>query len=92
MYQAKLFENQNSRDGVRKYGSSVHYHYVSRFGNSTETNGGSRMVQSTMTEMLANVSCTLFMFIKVFSETQVQRSVEARVEARSLNRVVLPRH
>lgn len=56
MYQAKLFENQNTKDGVRKYGSSVHYHYVSEYANSTETNNGQRMVQSTMTEMLANVS------------------------------------
>ena len=56
MYQAKLFENQNTKDGVRRYGSSVHYHYVSKHGNSTETNDGRRMVQSTITEMLANVS------------------------------------
>lgn len=56
MYQAKLFENQDTKNGVRRYGCSVHYHYVSENANSTETNNGQRMVQSTMTEMLANVS------------------------------------
>lgn len=55
MYQAKLFENQNTRDGKRKYGSSVHYHYVSPKSNSKEAYSGSKMVHSTMTEMLANV-------------------------------------
>lgn len=56
MYQSKLFENENTRHGIRKYGGSIHYHYVSDDANSTETKNGLRMVQSTMTEMLANVS------------------------------------
>lgn len=55
MYQAKLFENQDTRRGVRIYGASVHYHYVSTDADGEETKGGERMVQSTMTEMIANV-------------------------------------
>eukprot|EP00903_Cladosiphon_okamuranus_P011004 g10393.t1 len=55
MYQAKLFENQETRHGIRQYGGSIHYHYVSEYANSTETKNGQRMVQSTMTEMLANI-------------------------------------
>ncbi|CAM9874426.1 unnamed protein product, partial [Ectocarpus fasciculatus] len=30
MQQAKLFENQSTRGGVRKYGGNIHYHYTSR--------------------------------------------------------------
>ncbi|CAN0269222.1 unnamed protein product, partial [Scytosiphon promiscuus] len=55
MNQAKLFENQNTRPGKRHYGSSVHYHYVPEDISSPETHNGARMVQSTMTEMLANI-------------------------------------
>ena len=56
MNQAKLFENQNTQNGVRHYGSSIHYHYVSEDAGGDETNNGRRMVHSTITEMLANVS------------------------------------
>lgn len=54
MHQAKLFENQVTRNGIR-YGRSQHLHFVSSEVSSPETNNGARMVQSTMTEMLANV-------------------------------------
>lgn len=55
MYQAKLFENQNTRNGIRKYGSSQHFHYVSRRA-WPESYNGAKLVQSTITEMLAHVS------------------------------------
>ncbi|CAM9645761.1 unnamed protein product [Scytosiphon promiscuus] len=55
MYQAKLFENQNTVAGRRRYGGSVHFHYISKNVSSPETHGGARMVQSTMTEMIANI-------------------------------------
>lgn len=55
MYQAKLFENQDSRDGKRCYKGSQHFHYVSQ-AEDDMAYSGSRMVQSTITEMLANVS------------------------------------
>ncbi|CAM9430343.1 unnamed protein product, partial [Hapterophycus canaliculatus] len=55
MYQAKLFENQNTKAGKRRYGGSVHYHYVSTDISSPEAHGGARMVQSSMTEMIANI-------------------------------------
>ena len=53
MMQSRLFENQNTfKKGMRKYGSSQHYHFVSSDGPY----GSSRMVQSTVTDMLATVS------------------------------------
>lgn len=55
MYQAKLFENQSTRDGIRKYAASVHYHYVTGV-DSPGSYSGHRIVFSTMTEMLAHVS------------------------------------
>lgn len=54
MYQAKLFENESTRDGVRRYGGSVHYHYMSS-GANEESYGGAKMVHSTLIEMLSNV-------------------------------------
>ena len=56
MYQAKLFENQNTKGGIRKYGSSEVYHYVSSEPSSREAYDGAKMVHSSITEMLANVS------------------------------------
>lgn len=56
MYQAKLFENEFYREGIRHFGKSVHYHYVSENPADPEAQGGAKMVQSTMTEMLADVS------------------------------------
>ena len=55
MEQAKLFENQSTRHGKRKYGGSVHYHYMTS-SSSVESYGGAKMVHSTMTEMISNVS------------------------------------
>ncbi|CAN0067961.1 unnamed protein product [Ectocarpus sp. 4 AP-2014] len=55
MYQAKLFENGQSRDGIRRYGSSQHFHYVSKDASAPETRNGTVMVHSTITEMLANI-------------------------------------
>eukprot|EP00904_Undaria_pinnatifida_P003351 jgi/Undpi1/13016/HiC_scaffold_8.g02679.m1 len=54
MYQAKLFENESTRDGVRRYGGSVHYHYMSS-GANEESYGGAKMVHSTLIEMLSNI-------------------------------------
>ncbi|CAM9322880.1 unnamed protein product [Laminaria digitata] len=57
IYQAKLFENEYSRVGKRCYGCSIHYHYVS---NTTSSGAydGSKMVHSTVTEMVANIMLT----------------------------------
>ena len=55
MGQAKLYENQNTRHGRRRYGASVHYHYMSS-NSSVESYGGAKMVHSTITEMISNVS------------------------------------
>ncbi|CAM9589285.1 unnamed protein product, partial [Ectocarpus sp. 8 AP-2014] len=55
MYQAKLFENQHTRDGIRRYGTSQHFHYVSKDASDPETRNGTIMVHSTITEMLANI-------------------------------------
>lgn len=55
MYQAKLFENEQTRPGERRYGGSVHYHYMSS-NSSLEAHNGAKMVHSTITEMIANVS------------------------------------
>eukprot|EP00752_Nemacystus_decipiens_P003816 g3511.t1 len=73
MYQAKLFENQHTKNGRRRYGLSMHYHHVSKYANSTETNGGQRMVQSTMMEMLANILISK----AVGSKAKLQQRVEA---------------
>ncbi|CAN0033491.1 unnamed protein product, partial [Ascophyllum nodosum] len=55
MNQAKLFENQYFRGNRRrKYGRSQHYHYVAS-SNQNETCSGSRMVFSSITEMLSNI-------------------------------------
>ncbi|CAB1109494.1 unnamed protein product [Ectocarpus sp. CCAP 1310/34] len=51
-----LFENERSRQGIRHYGASIHYHYVSSTTSDPEAHNGTTMVHSTMTEMLANVS------------------------------------
>lgn len=56
MLQAKLFENEWHHSGVRYYGGSVHFHYVIDKPHLHEARGGTKMVQSTMTEMIANVS------------------------------------
>ena len=58
MGQAKLYENQNTRHGKRQYAGSVHYHYMSS-NSSVEAYGGAKMVHSTITEMISNVSYTL---------------------------------
>ena len=66
MMQSRLFENQNTfRTGTRKYGSSQHYHLVS----PAYPYGSSRMVQSTMTDMLATVSnsCIQRIFMRCWS-------------------------
>ena len=55
MEQANLFENQSTRHGKRKYGGRVHYHYMTS-NSSVEAYGGAKMVHSTMTEMISNVS------------------------------------
>ncbi|CBJ32277.1 expressed unknown protein [Ectocarpus siliculosus] len=55
MYQAKLFENERSRQGIRHYGASIHYHYMSSTTSDPEAHNGTTMVHSTMTEMLANI-------------------------------------
>ena len=54
MYQAKLFENQNTKPGQRHYGGSIHYHFVSS-NSSVGAYGGAKMVHSSITEMIANV-------------------------------------
>lgn len=65
MNQAKLFENQKTKPGFRRYGASVHYHRVSEDIAVPETHNGARMVQSTLTEMLANV-CPSWLLISYF--------------------------
>ncbi|CAM9927296.1 unnamed protein product [Ectocarpus fasciculatus] len=55
MQQAKLFENQSTRGGVRKYGGNIHYHYTSRSASVPVAHNGTTMVHSTMTEMIANI-------------------------------------
>ena len=55
MYQSKLYENQNTRGGKRWYGGSQHYHFMTS-NSSVEAYGGAKMVHSTMTEMISNVS------------------------------------
>ncbi|CAM9548864.1 unnamed protein product [Ectocarpus sp. 12 AP-2014] len=55
MYQAKLFENQRSRNGSRHFAGSQHFHYVSTDASTPETRNGTIMVHSTITEMLANI-------------------------------------
>ena len=54
MYQAKIFENEESRVGNRCYGCSIHFHYTSQ-AFSPEALDGLKMVHSSITEMLANV-------------------------------------
>ncbi len=57
MYQAKLFENEHTLNlGFRKYGSSQHFHTVFKNIGHPKAYNGARMVASTITEMLANVS------------------------------------
>ena len=57
MYQAKLFENeQTTAVGHRQYGSSQHFHYVFTGTTHPKSYDGARMVHSTLMEMLANVS------------------------------------
>lgn len=58
MNQAKLFENEylyKTDSRRRKYGRSQHYHYVADV-HSYETFSGTRMVFSSIIEMLSNVS------------------------------------
>ncbi|CAB1098061.1 unnamed protein product [Ectocarpus sp. CCAP 1310/34] len=55
MYQAKLFENEGSRNGIRRFAGSQHFHYISKETSAPETRNGTIMVHSTITEMLANV-------------------------------------
>ncbi|CAB1106329.1 unnamed protein product [Ectocarpus sp. CCAP 1310/34] len=55
MYQAKLFENEQSKNGIRRFAVSQHFHYVSSDASGPETRNGTIMVHSTITEMLANV-------------------------------------
>ncbi|CAN0346175.1 unnamed protein product [Ascophyllum nodosum] len=54
MYQAKLFENQNTRDGKRSYGGSQHYHYVVP-PSEPVTYNGSKMVHSSVLEMISHI-------------------------------------
>eukprot|EP00903_Cladosiphon_okamuranus_P015286 g14126.t1 len=54
MYQAKLFENERTRNGMWRFGASVHYHYVLS-PKEAKAQGATRMVYSTMTEMIAHV-------------------------------------
>ena len=62
MYQSKLFENEKTLRGRRWYGGSVHFHYVSS-ASSVEAYNGSKMVHSTMTEMISNV-CELVLSVR----------------------------
>eukprot|EP00903_Cladosiphon_okamuranus_P014398 g13366.t1 len=55
IYQARLFENENSRMGQRCYGCSIHYHYISDGPSSPDSYGGAKMVHSAVTETLANL-------------------------------------
>lgn len=58
MNQAKLFENEflyRSESKSRRYGRSQHYHYVANV-EAYETFSGTRMVFSSIIEMLSNVS------------------------------------
>ena len=55
MYQSKLYENQNTRGGKRWHGGSQHFHYMTR-NSSVEASSGAKMVYSTMTEIISNVS------------------------------------
>ncbi|CAN0440332.1 unnamed protein product [Ectocarpus sp. 12 AP-2014] len=64
MYQAKLFENQESRNGIRRFAASQHFHFVSTDASALETRNGTIMVHSTITEMLANI-----MFVRAVGTT-----------------------
>lgn len=58
MNQAKLFENEylyKKESKRRRYGRSQHYHYVADV-RAYETFSGTRMVFSSIIEMLSNVS------------------------------------
>ncbi|CAM9651807.1 unnamed protein product [Ascophyllum nodosum] len=55
MYQAKLFENQGTKNGIRRYGLSQHHHYVAS-PSDIETFSGAKMVHSAMTEMLSHIA------------------------------------
>lgn len=54
MYQAKLFENERTKQGRRVYGGSQHFHYTVTV-SETEAYSGSKMVISSITEMLSHV-------------------------------------
>lgn len=56
MCQAKFFENEKYRRGIRHYGGSVHLHFVVHGPAKPGAQGGEKMVQSTVTEMVADVS------------------------------------
>lgn len=56
MHQGKLFENEKSWGGERNYGKSPHFHHVFKSVDDPDAYSGARMVKSTVTEMLANVS------------------------------------
>lgn len=55
MYQAKLYENQETTPGQRHYGGSIHYHFMSS-NSSIGAYSGAKMIHSSITEMIANVS------------------------------------
>lgn len=56
MYRSILFENESRKtDEAVCYGCSVHFHAILERDDPASC-GGSRMVQSMITEMLANVS------------------------------------
>lgn len=54
MMQGQLFQNEQGYT-YRRYGSTQHYHYVRQSAGDSSL-GGTNMVESTITEMLANVS------------------------------------
>lgn len=55
MYQPRMFDGEMSRPGKPCFGCTAHYHYVS-YSESPQAWHGAKMVQSDITEMLANVS------------------------------------
>ncbi|CBJ32276.1 expressed unknown protein [Ectocarpus siliculosus] len=85
MYQAKFFENEGSKQGTRRYGGNIHYHYISSAASNPEAHNGSIMVHSTMTEMLANVmigravETKAALFAKAAASTDVNKQERADV-------------
>ena len=63
MYQSKLFESEFTRGNDHTYGASIHFHSFSTFDH---TYNGSKMVTSTMTEMISNILFTNLVVSKEF--------------------------